>query len=207
MNKKFACCLVLVCLGLPQTVLAGGVEMLRQFYAGTTTLQSAFVQEVMDEQGKVTEVLRGQLWLSRPSTFRWEYREPYQQIMVNDGKRLWLYDVDLAQVTVREAAQALAGAPVWLLNGGPELDEQFTLQSEPGSGDLEWVLMQPRNADSDFKSARMGLKLGMPEILELTDALGQKTVIRFQDMSRNLVIPAARFQFSPPANVEVVESD
>lgn len=182
-----------------------GVELLRQFYARTATLQSAFTQKVIDEKGTVTDNMSGQFWMSRPATFRWEYRHPYEQIMVNDGKKLWMYDVDLAQVTVRDAAQALAGAPVWLLNGGPTLEEQFLLESEESQNGINWVRMTPRNAENDFKLARMGLSQGLPVILELTDALGQRTVINFENMSSNIVIPADRFRFTPPADVEVVE--
>lgn len=182
-----------------------GVEALRGFYARTQTLQTRFVQKVLDENGTVTEVMQGQLWLSRPMRFRWEYQSPYEQIMVNDGRKLWLYDLDLAQVTVRDAAEALAGAPVWLLNGGPALDEQFTLASDPEAEGLSWVRMTPREEGSDFRLARMGLRQGLPEVLELTDALGQQTIIRFEDMSTNTVIPEGRFRFQPPPGVELVE--
>ena len=185
--------------------MADNVDSLRQFYARTTPLQSAFSQEVFDEKGKVTERMSGQLWLSRPDSFRWEYRQPYEQVIVNDGKRLWMYDVDLDQVTVRAAEQALAGAPVWLLNGGPALDEQFSLQDEGQKDGLNWVRMIPKSEEGDFRLARMGLSQGLPQVLELTDALGQRTVITFQDMSHNLVIPAERFRFTPPKGVEVVE--
>lgn len=184
---------------------AQGVEALRGFYSRTQTLHAQFVQKVMDEKGAVTEVMRGQLWLARPMRFRWEYTEPYEQTMVNDGNKLWLYDLDLAQVTVRNAAEALAGAPVWLLNGGPALDEQFTLQSEGTNEGLAWVRMTPRDEGNDFRLARMGLRQGLPEVLELTDALGQKTLIRFEGMSINTAIPDSRFRFKPPAGVEIVE--
>lgn len=184
---------------------SAAVDSLRGFYARTTTMHTSFVQKVLDEKGAVSDVLRGQFWLSRPTRFRWEYSEPYEQVMVNDGNKLWLYDVDLDQVTVRNASEALAGAPVWLLNGGPALDEQFVLESEAMADGLEWVRMIPREEGGDFRLARMGLRQGLPEVLELTDALGQKTIIRFEGLSVNTVIPDSRFIFSIPKGVEVVE--
>ena len=197
-------CIALLLLAHPLLGHAAAVDELRSFYSRTTTLHASFSQKVLDEKGVVTDTMSGSLWLARPA-FRWEYHSPYKQIMVNDGKRLWMYDVDLAQVTVRDSAQALAGAPVWLLNGGPELDEQFTLENDPASGGLQWVRMTPKQEGGDFKAARLGLDKGIPRILELMDALGQKTVIDFGNMSTNLVIPASRFKFLPPKNVEVVE--
>lgn len=198
-------CLALMLAFSTTIASADAVDSLRQFYARTTTLQTHFTQKVLDEKGTVTDVMVGQLWLLRPTSFRWEYREPYVQIMVNDGKKLWMYDVDLAQVTVRDAQAALAGAPVWLLNGGPALDEQFLLVHEPSNDGLDWVKMNPKSEGGDFTQARMALKDGLPEILELTDSLGQKTVIEFSRTQNNVVIPAERFKFTPPPNVEVVE--
>ena len=205
MNKLLRRALILLTLLMPGHALADSVEVLRGFYARTTTIQTSFVQKIIDESGAVTDVMTGKLWLSRPSQFRWEYVEPYEQVMVNDGLRLWIYDMDLAQVTVRDAAEALAGAPVWLLNGGPALDEQFTLVAEASDDGLAWVRMTPRDESSDFKLARMALENGLPSRLELTDSLGQQTIIRFEGLGANVVIPKERFSFTPPADVEVVE--
>lgn len=206
MNKYLLCVTTSVLLLLHSTLVAAqGVDALRYFYANTDTLQTTFSQKVLDDKGSVTDVLRGQLWLSRPTAFRWEYNEPYVQIMVNDGKKLWMYDVDLAQVTVRDASEALAGAPVWLLNGGPALDAQFILENEDSDDGLDWVRITPREEGGDFSLARMGLKKGLPFVLELLDSLGQRTIIEFENVSGNLNIPAERFRFTPPENVEIVE--
>ena len=185
---------------------ANGVSDLKAFYKNTRSLQTDFRQLQLDEEGVVTRNQEGRFWLQRPQKLRWLYERPYRQLMVNDGKQFWLYDEDLAQVTVRPSNQALQSAPLLLLSGGPELDAQFEMAALPNADGMDWVEIKPRDKEGDFVSARMGLKQGLPAVLELSDSLGQQTRILFFNMRSNINIAAEQFRFVPPEGVEVITS-
>lgn len=186
---------------------ADAVADLRAFYANTRNLQTEFRQLLIDENGTVSQSQEGRFWLARPGKLRWIYERPYRQEMVNDGQRFWLYDEDLSQVTVRPSAEALQNAPMQLLSGGPGLDEQFTIKALASQDGVDWVEIRPRAAEGDFLSARMGLKNGLPTVLELQDSLGQQTRILFLNMRRNQKVDASRFRFTVPPGVDVVGNE
>ncbi|MGB1582112.1 MAG: outer-membrane lipoprotein carrier protein LolA, partial [Nevskiales bacterium] len=146
----------------------------------------------------------GRFWMQRPNKLRWVYERPYKQVLVNDGTQFWLFDEDLAQVTVRPSKEALQNAPMMLLSGGPELTDKFTLEALPAANDMSWVGIEPRDKEGDFVAARMGLRNGLPAILELSDSLDQQTRILFINMRVNNSIAATQFEFVIPADVEVI---
>lgn len=183
---------------------ADAISDVRAFYASTRTLQTEFRQLQIDEAGTVSQTLEGRFWMHRPQKLRWVYERPYRQLMVNDGNRFWLYDEDLAQVTVRPSAEALQNAPLLLLSGGPALEQQFELRSLPRESGLDWVEIRPRDDDSDFVTARMGLKHGLPAELDLRDSLGQRTRILFINLRQNPNLDSTRFRFDVPEGVEVI---
>lgn len=199
-----AIALIVLCLTCSSTAFAEGVTDLRAFYQRTQTLQSEFRQLRIDEQGAVTQSQEGRFWMERPAKLHWVYERPYRQVMVNDGKRFWLYDEDLSQVTVRVSDEALQSAPLLLLGGGPGLDEAFVLAPLPFEEGMDWVGIEPRKTDGDFKRARIALKDGLPRRLELEDSLGQTTRIEFLHLRQNGVIDPARFRFQVPPGTEVV---
>lgn len=180
------------------------VALLQDFYRDTTSVQTEFRQLQIDETGAVSQTLEGRFWMLRPGKLRWVYERPYRQEMVNDGERFWLYDEDLAQVTVRASAEALQNTPLLLLSGGPRLEQQFSLAALPASDGLDWVEIRPRAEEGDFVSARMGLASGLPARLELQDSLGQHTRILFLNLRSNQRIDPARFRFEVPPDVEVI---
>lgn len=195
---------IMLNLGITTAAYANGVSDLKKFYANTQTLQTEFRQLLLDEQGVVTQSQEGRFWLQRPHKLRWVYERPYRQVMVNDGKNFWLHDDDLAQVTVRSSSEALQNAPLLLLSGGPALDAQFDISALPTVDGVDWVEITPREKEGDFVSARMGLRSGLPEILELADSLGQQTRILFMNLRLNANIEAKQFQFELPEGVEVI---
>ncbi len=183
---------------------ANSVSDLKAFYSKTTSLQTEFRQLQLDEQGVVTQSQEGRFWLQRPQKLRWVYERPYRQVMVNDGERFWLHDDDLAQVTVRPSSEALQNAPLLLLSGGPALEAQFEMTELASKDGLDWVEIKPREKESDFISARMGLRQGIPSVLELADSLGQQTRILFMNLRLNPRIDANQFKFVIPDGVEVI---
>jgi outer membrane lipoprotein carrier protein len=186
---------------------ADGVTELQRFYDRLRDLETRFEQTQYDEAGKAMQVTLGNFSLARPDRFRWEYITPYMQTMVSDGRIFWFYDVDLAQVTKRRAADALQGTPALLLSGGPALKQQFTLSSQGQKDGLSWVRLLPKSREGDFSEIRLGLSDGLPRTMELRDNLGQFTRIVFSGIRINPGLKPDHFAFKPPAGVEVVDAD
>ncbi|MEN9433736.1 MAG: outer rane lipoprotein chaperone LolA [Pseudomonadota bacterium] len=194
-------------LGLAVSTLnafAGDRAKLNEFFTQVDTMQAQFTQEVYDENGKLRQKSNGSVYLSRPGRFSWEYRAPEAHRIVADGKNVWVHDVELDQVTVKPMSQALSAAPVGLLLNKQAVEKQFRITDLEPSGGLEWFNLVPHRRDSDFTAMDLGVsERGIQEMI-LRDKFGQETKIRFNGMSLNPNIPANRFQFTPPAGVDVI---
>ena len=170
---------------------------------GVTSFRAEFRQTVTNAAGQQTESAEGTVALARPGRFRWDYRVP-EQLIVSDGTTVWLYDADLAQVTVRPAAEALVGTPALLLSGQADLRAEFDV-SDGGTDDgLAWCLLAPRDAQSDFRELRVGIGDGLLRRMVLVDRLGQTTRLDFDRIERNPRLDPEGFRFSPPPGVDVV---
>ncbi len=180
-------------------------ENLRTFYAGVSALAADFEQRLLDEDGETLERYAGRLWLQRPGRFLWLYDTPYNLELGSDGERLWHYDVDLRQVTVRDAASSLSGSPAELLGGDLSQLEQFDIQRLPDAEQLEWLRLRPRSADSDFSQIDIGLLRQGPQRILLKDRLGQTTVIELHDLQVNPQLDSRRFQMQVPDHVTIVD--
>ena len=178
---------------------------LKRFVDSVQSLTAEFTQVQTDERGATLGNSAGHLWLQRPGKFRWEYREPYKQEMVCDGSKIWNYDPDLKQVTVRDADQALQGTPAALLTQKALLSDAFTLESAGSQGGADGVRLKPKSADSDFKSIELWLRAGVPQRMLFHDQLGGSTEIRFASVQTGAKIDASKFTFKPPKGVEVVD--
>src|SRR5699024_840634 len=144
--------------------------------------------------------------IAKPGHFRWDYEKPYRQIIVADGKYLWLYDPGLQQVTRRSQPHALASGPAALLAGTASAEKSFMISSAGEKDGLRWLKLVPKNAESSFKALRIGLdSSGGIKALELDSKLGQTTRIEFMHLKRNIKIAPSRFRFTPPANADVVD--
>jgi chaperone LolA len=183
---------------------AGGVERLKAFVAGAKTVEADFMQTVVDKTGRVTQQASGTMAFSRPGKFRWDYRAPYEQIIVGDGKKLWLYDADLEQVTVKPLGDVVAGTPAALLAGDDAIEKYFSLK-DAGQGDgLEWLEATPKSRDTTFERIRMGFRGDMLVQMELFDHFGQRTTLKLSQLRRNPSIAPARFTFTPPKGADVI---
>lgn len=198
--------LVAACLLLAAYPVAAGeaMERLQAFTEDLETFSAGFVQTLYDENQEPVQRSEGVAWLERPGLFRWEYREPYTQVIVADGERLWIYDADLEQVTVRETGQALATAPIMLLSGEAPLDEQFEMRELGEREGLQWVELRPKVQDTDFERIFLGLDEDTLRVMELRDRFDQATQIRFHHIELDAEIDASRFEFTPPEGVDVV---
>lgn len=184
---------------------AGAIEKLKTFIASTHSAQANFTQVVLEQNGKRMQSASGVMQFQRPGKFRWSYQKPYEQIIVGDGAKFWMYDKDLNQVTVKKLDAALGSSPAALLAGSNEIERGFSLK-EAGSRDgLEWLQATPKSQDSSFSAVWMGFdaEAGLAA-MELNDTFGHKTVLRFTAMQRNPKLAASQFQFTPPADADVV---
>jgi outer membrane lipoprotein carrier protein len=190
-------------LGLAQA--AGTTQSLQNFYNKVHTLSADFKQVQRDDKGNVVQQASGTFLLSRPGQFRWEYKQPYKQIIVSNGKVFKFYDVDLAQVTIRKVGNTLRATPARLLIGGKALSEAFNISSRGRKKGLDWVHLTPKSDASNFKSIDLGMQGNEPKRMQLHDNLGQTTNITFSHIKINPKLSALRFTLDVPDNVEVVD--
>jgi chaperone LolA len=202
--KKSVLTLGLVALFATSLAAAGGVERLKAFAAGTSSAEADFTQTVADKAGHVTQQASGKMAFARPGKFRWDYAPPYEQVIVGDGSKLWLYDADLNQVTVRKLGDALAGTPAALLAGDRAIEKLFILKDAGTSGGVEWLDATPRNRDTSFAHIRMGFTGEVLTQMDLYDHFGQHTTLRFTHFQRNPALSPARFKFAPPKGADVI---
>lgn len=188
----------------PLCAHAGGVDRLRAFIAGAKTAEADFSQMVADKSGRVTQQASGRMAFARPGKFRWDYTAPYEQVIVGDGVKLWLYDVDLNQVTVKNLDAAIGGTPAALLAGDNAIGKYFNLKDANESGGLEWLEATPKNKDTTFDRIRMGFKGDVLVQMELFDHFGQRTTLKLSHFERNPALAPSRFKFLPPKGADVV---
>lgn len=196
--------LLIFSLVLGNVAHAGGVERLKEFIASAKTVEADFSQTVTDKSGRITQQANGKMAFSRPGKFRWDYLKPYEQIIVGDGSKLWLYDVDLDQVTVKPLGDVIAGTPAALLAGDNSIDQYFILKNAGESDGLEWLEATPKSRDTTFERIRMGFKGDDLVKMELFDFFGQRTMLKLSRFVRNPSIPASRFKFTPPKGIDVM---
>lgn len=180
-------------------------EELRQFVENVRTLSGRFSQTQTDEHGELLSSGAGTVAISRPGRFRWAYDKPYPQLMVCDGQRVWAYDPDIAQVSVRPAGEALAGTPAELLAQKSRLAENFRIEDRGEERGMRVVHLEPRVAENDFRSIDLWLMNGVPQRLRFSDPLGGTTEVELRDLKVNRAIDDKEFRFVPPNGVEVVE--
>lgn len=190
---------------------ADALAALKQLLQGLNTLQAEFTQTVLNDELETVRQSIGTFYLQRATgkgddvgKFRWDYVEPFEQVIVGDGVNLWTYDPDLEQATVKPMQETLASSPASLLTGTAPIEEEFDVSEIGASGELYWVELKPRVQDTDFERVRVGLNDGELDTMELLDNLGQTTRIRFHNVRRNVDIATDRFEFSPPEGADLI---
>ena len=183
---------------------AASLERFQVYLRGTQSARADFVQQVFDRNGKRVQESKGSFLFLRPGRFRWNYLKPYPQLIVGDGERVWVHDLDLNQVTVRKLAGAIGSTPAALLAGAADIGKAFEL-SEAGEKDgLEWLDARPREREAGFERVRLGLGVAGVEAMELVDHFGQTTLLRFSNIARNPKLDGTEFRFAPPPGVDVL---
>jgi outer membrane lipoprotein carrier protein len=189
---------------LPAAAQAGGVAQLRAFLDGSRSGRAEFRQIVIGRSTSRPQEAEGSMSFSRPGKFRWTYDKPYAQLIIGDGEKLWVYDKDLNQVTVKKLGQALGTSPAALLAGDDALERNFDLRDAGQKDGLDVVEATPKAQDGSFQRVRIGFRDNLPRLMELTDSFGQTTTLLFARFERNPKLDAEQFRFAPPAGADVV---
>ena len=200
----FAFAFLTVALLAAQVAQAGAIDKLHRFLETTKTLRADFAQIVVAKNGKKPQQSAGVMMISRPGKFRWQINKPYAQLLVGDGQKVWIYDEDLRQVSVKKFDAALGSTPAALLVGGDSLDKNFTLREAGEHDGLEWLEAIPKGTDSGFEKLQLGFAGNDLKAMELSDNFGQTTSLLFARIERNPQLAPALFHFTPPAGVDVI---
>ena len=200
MRYAFAWALLLAC----HCAGAASVDTLRTFLQQTTSGKAHFAQIIVDKNLKQLQQATGTMHFARPGKFRWQYDKPYEQLIVGDGSRLWVYDKDLNQVSVRKLDQALGDSPAALLAGSNEIEKIYNLTNLGNQEGLDWVEAVPKSKENAFERIRLGFSSGGLQAMELRDQFGQATVIKFAEVERNPKLPPELFKFVPPKGADVI---
>lgn len=196
--------LLLILLAILLAPSAVGADQVQSYFQDLQALRTNFVQRVYDERGRVLQSSSGQMLMRRPGQFRWDYRNPSAQIIVADGQRLWAYDVDLEQVTVRKLDNAVSATPLALLSGAAPIEDTFKVGAVQRRDGLDWYELTPQREQAEFRVLRVAFKGDVLVSLELEDRFGQRTRLDFQNLERNPRLDPALLQFKPPPGVDVV---
>ncbi len=183
---------------------ADAVDDLRGFVRDVKSATASFTQTVTSPDGAKKKTSSGSFEFSRPNRFRFVYAKPFEQVIVADGQKVWIYDADLNQASSRKFSQALGATPAALLAGGA-LDKDFDLAALPDRDGLAWAQATPKAKDGGFQSVKVGFKGGQLAAIEITDAFGQRSVLQFSAFTPNATVSAERFRFVVPAGADLIE--
>jgi outer membrane lipoprotein carrier protein len=179
------------------------VRELKAFLDTTKTLTADFKQVLINEAGDPVQTSYGIFYLQRPGKFRWDYEKPFQQQIIANSGKVWFYDTDLEQVTIKKLDESLGSTPALLLSGEVSLEDNFTMEQQGEDEGLLWVKLLPKNEESGFKYVLIGLNNGILGGMELSDNFGQLTRIYFSNVRINQAIRPDLFQFRAPKGVDI----
>lgn len=202
--KSFVLLTMLLFVQLVQQTGASELEnRLNKALTTLDNLQAEFKQTVLDDKKSVVQQSMGQVSIQRPGKFSWIYKTPYEQQIIADGKELWVYDVDLEQVTVKPIEQGLATAPIMVLMKKQRVESEFDVNEVGQRKFLFWVELVPKKSDMEYSRIYLGLENDTIKAMELRDNFGQSTQIVFENMRKDVVFNPKTFQFDPPPGVDV----
>ena len=187
-------------------VLADAAQRLDGYLSGLGTVSSKFEQRLFDEHRNLLEQAAGTVLIDRPGRFRFDYSDP-PQLIVGDGARVWIYDPELAQVTVRDIDAALGSTPAVLLTSDRPVGEGFRVEALDVGANLDVFALEPKAEDASFTRIRLAFAGGELRRMELVDQFGQTTLLSFHDIRHQPAVPADAFTFTPPAGVDVIDAD
>jgi outer membrane lipoprotein carrier protein len=180
---------------------------LQVFLKVSKSLSADFKQVLLDEAGNPKQTSFGVFYLQRPGKFRWDYKKPFQQQIVSNSGKVWFYDTDLEQVTVKKVDESLGSTPALLLSGDVALEDNYTMEGQGSDGDMQWIKLLPKSQDSSFKYVMIGLSKGSLAGMELNDNFGQLTRIYFSNVILNAPLKQTLFEFQAPKGADIFSDD
>jgi outer membrane lipoprotein carrier protein len=193
-------------LAIPALASASALDQFKTFVSSTKSAKGEFTQrqvKVVDGATKMSNQASGSFVFARPGKFIWKYQKPYEQLLQADGDKLYIYDKDLNQVTVKPLGDALGSSPAAILFGSNDLEKNFTLKEGGAKDGLEWLEATPKTKDTTFERIGIGLKDGLPQAMELRDSFGQVSLLSFQKFEKNPSLGAEQFKFVVPKGADV----
>ena len=181
-----------------------GRAALEKFLENTQTLEARFQQKLLDNKGILLQQSAGKFTLKRPGKFIWDYRLPYPQQIVSNSKKIWVYDSELQQVSIKQYSEMLSGAPVALLDQRKKLDEDFVVTDAGAVQGQDWIKLTPRTDTSEFTEIYVGVAKDNLKSMRLVDSFGQTTSIEFEQLQTNMPLDDALFDFKSPAGADVI---
>ena len=184
---------------------AEAVKMARDFFARMEDIKADFRQTSFDAGGKITQQTEGILYMRRPNQFRWDYTKPYEQMILADGMKLWVFDIDLDQVTVRDQKEAVDSTPASILTEGfSAVEKAFVTSAEGETQGIKWIVLTPKDQNSEYNDIMFGFKGEALEIVQIRDKFEQMTLMEFSNMQLDAKLAADIFSFTPPEGVDVI---
>lgn len=181
---------------------AAGIDALKKFNTDTDGISGTFSQTVKSK--KRTQTSHGDFQILRPGLFKWDYNKPYKQTIVGDGKTIWLYDQDLAQVTKRAQNQTIGDSPAAILSNKEALDASYNLAEDGSEGGIDYVRATPKRNNAGYQYIRIGFEGDALAAMQLRDSFGNHTTIRFQNVNTKPNLSRGQFSFTPPKGVDVL---
>lgn len=195
-------------MAVPGFASASALEQFKTFVNSTKAAKGEFTQrqvKTMDGAAKVANTSSGTFLFARPGKFIWTYQKPYEQLLQADGEKLYIYDKDLNQVTIRRLGDALGSSPAAILFGSNDLEKNFTLKDAGERDGLEWLEATPKTKDTTFERILIGLKDGVPQAMELRDSFGQISLLTFKKFEKNPQMKPDQFRFEVPKGADVFQ--
>jgi outer membrane lipoprotein carrier protein len=193
----------------PLLAHASALEQFKNFVATTKSAKGTFTQQLVKTESssgkEITKESTGTFKFARPGKFIWIYQKPYEQVLQADGEKLYIYDKDLNQVTVKKLGNALGSSPAAILFGSNDLEKNFTLKDAGIKQGIEWLQATPKSKDSTFDRIDIGLRNGVPQAMELHDSFGQVSKLTFNNFEKNPPMPAGQFKFVVPKGADVFQ--
>ena len=183
------------------------VKQLKAFLSSTKTITANFKQVLINEAGDPFQTSSGLFYLQRPGKFRWDYTKPFQQQIISTTGKVWFYDTDLEQVTIKKLEESVGSTPALLLSGDVPLEDNYNIEQQGSEGDMHWVKLVPKSQDSTFKYVLIGLEKGVLSGMQLNDNFGQLTRIYFSNVKLNQLVNPDLFEFKAPSGVDVFSEE
>ncbi|MDZ7662933.1 MAG: outer membrane lipoprotein chaperone LolA [Thiohalophilus sp.] len=187
---------------LPAAQAAPSIE---DYFSNLDSFEARFVQRLFNAEQELEEESSGVIKIQRPDRFYLQYREPYEQLYIADGKKLWSYDTDLEQIIVKQQKNLLRDTPAMILSNPQNLQRQYRVAQYKSDDNLTWFRLTPKSSENQFEEVQLGFDSEQIRIMELKDGFGRITRLEFDDIRRNPSFTAETFRFTPPPGVDVIE--